>query len=76
MHSSDFVTFTRKFDTLHDWTYLLFEEFFAQGDVEKENGKEISFLCDRITTNVASQQPGFASFIVMPTWKIVTTILP
>jgi len=28
LHSCDFATFTRKFETLHDWTYLLFEEFF------------------------------------------------
>ena len=76
MHSSDFANFTRKFDTLHNWTYLLFEEFFNQGDIERDNGKDIAFLCDRTTVNVAEQQPGFASFIVIPTWKIVSTILP
>ena len=76
VHSSDFVSFTRKFDTNHDWTYLLFEEFFNQGDMEKENEKEIYFLCDRTTTIVAKTQPGFASFIVIPTWDIIRTILP
>ena len=76
LHSSDFSTYTRKFETLHDWTYLLFEEFFHQGDIENDNDKGFSFLCDRATTNVAKSQPGFASFVVVPTWSIVTTILP
>ena len=76
LHSCDFATFTRKFETLHDWTYLLFEEFFHQGDIEKDNGKEIAFLCDRATVNVAESQPGFVNFIVSPTWKVVATIMP
>ena len=76
LHSCDFAPSTRKFETLHNWTYLLFEEFFNQGDVERHNGKEIAFLCDRATINVAQQQPGFMNFIVIPTWKVVATILP
>ena len=33
-------------------------------------------MCDRATINVAQQQPGFANFIVIPTWKVVSVILP
>ena len=44
--------------------------------MERDNGKEIAFLCDRATVNVAAAQPGFAEFVVIPTWRIVTTILP
>jgi hypothetical protein len=29
------------------WSYLLFEEFFLQGDLEKEENLPVSFLCDR-----------------------------
>ena len=36
----------------------------------------MSFLCDRKTTNVASNQPGFINFIVLPLFKQVTEILP
>ena len=35
IHACDFSTPTRKFDTCKEWTYLLFEEFFLQGDAEK-----------------------------------------
>lgn len=48
------------------WTYLLFDEFFDQGDLEKEKGLPISMLCDRDNTNVAQSQPGFIGFVVMP----------
>ena len=76
IHASDLSTPTRKFETLKEWTYLLFEEFFIQGDVEKSNGMQASFLCDRTTTKVANEQPGFCNYIVIPIWNIVSTIMP
>jgi|Transcript_11621 hypothetical protein len=50
VHAADVSTQTRSFDIAIDWTILLFEEFFHQGDTEKENGLPVSFLCDRETT--------------------------
>ena len=76
IHACDLSTPTRKFDTLKRWTYLLFDEFFGQGDKEKEHGLNASFLCDRATTIVAKEQPGFSNFIVLPVWKLVATLLP
>ena len=32
IHSCDLSTPTREFDCLREWTYLLFEEFFKQGE--------------------------------------------
>ena len=40
------------------WTDLLLEEFFRQGDNEKELGLPYSPLCDRNTTLVAESQIG------------------
>ena len=53
LHSSDLSTVTRSFEVVHEWTYLLFTEFFKQGDKEKAESLPITFLCDRETTNVA-----------------------
>ena len=50
VHSADISTQTRTFDIAVEWTKLLFEEFFHQGDMEKEQGLPVSFLCDRETT--------------------------
>ena len=40
------------FDIVRKWTYLLFDEFFMQGDLELKENLAVSFLCDRKTTNV------------------------
>jgi hypothetical protein len=48
------------------WTDILFQEFFAQGDKEKEQGLPVSMLCDRETTVIPKAQAGFCRFIVKP----------
>ena len=40
------------------WTESLLEEFFRQGDKEKELGLPFSPLCDRNTTLIAESQIG------------------
>ena len=59
VHAADVSTQTRPFEVALEWTKLLFEEFFHQGDVEKEKGLPVSFLCDRETTQIPKSQPGF-----------------
>jgi hypothetical protein len=76
IHSADLSTPTRPFDTLKRWTYELFDEFFDQGDIEKANSMPASFLCDRETTVVCKEQPGFLNFIVLPIWEMVAIIMP
>jgi len=76
LHSCDVSQQTRSFEVAREWTYLLFEEFFAQGDIEKEENLPVSFLCDRETTNVAASQPGFANFVVLPLFKALVEIIP
>jgi len=58
------------------WTYLLYDEFFAQGDREEQLGLPISFLCDRKTTNIPKSQPGFIDFIVTPIFTSISEFLP
>ena len=76
MHSSDVSVPCRDFKIVKKWTYLLFEEFFLQGDEEKAKSLQVSFLCDRDTTNVAKSQPGFISFIVLPLFSILSDYMP
>ena len=67
---------TRNFAIAKRWVYLLFEEFFNQGDLEKASGLPVSFLCDREKTDIAVNQPGFLNFIVIPLFKAMTEVLP
>ncbi len=76
LHACDVSQQTRDFEVAKTWTYLLFEEFFAQGDHEKELGLPISFLCNRGTTNVPKMQPGFVNGITLPLWTVLVEIMP
>lgn len=76
IHACDSSTSTRKFETLKTWSWLLFEEFFAQGDSEKVQNRPPSFLCERKTVNIPKEQVGYCNFIVLPLWDLVATIMP
>lgn len=76
LHAADVSPPCRDFEITQEWTYLLFDEFFKQGDAEKAQKLPVSFLCDRETTNVAGSQPGFLSFIVIPLFKTLSEIMP
>lgn len=76
VHAADVSTQTRPFDVAHEWTYLLFNEFFTQGDLEKHQQLPVSFLCDRDTTQIAQSQPGFANFIVIPLFDVLAEVMP
>jgi hypothetical protein len=46
-HLADISSSTKSFDLARQWTDLLFVEFFAQGDLERQQGFGISMLMDR-----------------------------
>jgi len=69
VHVAD-ISHAAKDWSLHErWTYALSEEFFRQGDMEKELGLPCSNLCDRNTVLVSQSQLGFLRFIIEPTFK-------
>ena len=55
---------------------LLSEEFWKQGDLEKELNLPVSFLCDRDQINIQQSQKGFISGYVIPTFESLVTIFP
>lgn len=76
IHAADIAHNTKPFVMSEKWTELLTEEFHLQGDKEKELGLPISFLCDRTTSNVPKSQIGFISFVIIPTFQLVTEVFP
>ena len=53
--------------SLHQkWTGLITEEFFLQGDLEKENRMPVSMYCDRETTDIPKSQAGFLKNVCLP----------
>lgn len=71
LHCAD-ISHPAKTWPLHErWTNLLVQEFFAQGDKEKELGLPFSPLCDRNNTPTAQSQIGFINFIVEPSMGVM-----
>lgn len=64
VHIADISNPTKKFKIYKRWVDRVFEEFFTQGDREKELGLPVSMLCDRDTTNIPNSQIFFINFFV------------
>jgi hypothetical protein len=48
---------------------MVCEEFFNQGDIERQNGLTISMFCDRETTDIPKSQFGFLTNICIPLYE-------
>ncbi|XP_055058908.2 3',5'-cyclic-AMP phosphodiesterase 4B isoform X2 [Misgurnus anguillicaudatus] len=69
VHCADLSNPTKSLDLYRQWTDRIMEEFFHQGDRERERGMEISPMCDKHTASVAKSQVGFIDYIVHPLWE-------
>jgi len=59
------------------WVRRLEEEFYQQGDKEKECGMpKVSFLMDRSKPGVSESQVGFFNFVVLPLYRSFGTAFP
>jgi len=61
LHAADISHPSKLWRVHKPWTDLLMQEFFNQGDKEKEQGLPCSPLCDRNTTPVAESQASSTS---------------
>jgi hypothetical protein len=76
IHMSDLTNPTKRWSESEKWTMLVYEEFFVQGDVEKELNLPIGMLNDREKINLAKSQIGFIDFIVQPSIQVFADYLP
>ncbi|XP_022225871.2 calcium/calmodulin-dependent 3',5'-cyclic nucleotide phosphodiesterase 1 isoform X8 [Drosophila obscura] len=75
LHCCDISHPAKQWGVHQRWTMLLLEEFFRQGDLEKELGLPFSPLCDRNNTLVAESQICFIDFIVEPSMGVMSDML-
>ncbi|KAG7162109.1 Calcium/calmodulin-dependent 3',5'-cyclic nucleotide phosphodiesterase 1-like 1 [Homarus americanus] len=75
LHCCDISHPSKSWDLHERWTKQLLEEFFRQGDKERELGLPYSPLCDRNNTLVAESQIGFIDFIVDPSLGVCGDLL-
>jgi len=75
LHSADISHPGKPWAIHHAWTESLMEEYFKQGEKEKELGLPCSPLCDRDNTLVAESQIGFIQYIVEPSFVVMGDML-
>ena len=76
IHTSDISNPAKPDKVSSQWTQRVYDEFFVQGDLEKEKKLPVSNFCDRNTTNVNKAMIGFISFVVGPTINCLTNLIP
>ncbi len=76
LHSADISNPCKPFNTSKRWSNLLIEEFFTQGDVEKQAKLPVSPNCDRLTTEQSQLTLNFIDFIVAPIFVGLRGMLP
>ena len=71
IHTADISHCSKDFNISFKWTNLLNEEFWREGDEEKEKKIQVGFLCDRNNSDVPNNQIGFIKTIIIPTFDIL-----
>ncbi|XP_024908747.1 cAMP-specific 3',5'-cyclic phosphodiesterase 4D isoform X7 [Cynoglossus semilaevis] len=69
VHCADLSNPTKPLQLYCQWTDRIMEEFYSQGDRERERGMEISPMCDKHNASVEKSQVGFIDYIVHPLWE-------
>ncbi|VDI78483.1 cAMP-specific phosphodiesterase 4 [Mytilus galloprovincialis] len=69
VHCSDLSNPTKPIEIYKKSVDRLMEEFFQQGDKERERGMDISPMCDRHNSTIEKSQVGFIDYIVHPLWE-------
>ena len=59
VHCADLSNPTKPLTLYRRWVDLLMEEFFQQGDREREQNLDISPMCDRHSATIEKSQVGF-----------------
>lgn len=74
VHSADISNPTKIFDIYYKWAELVVEEFYQQGDKEKELGLNCS--CDRNKISLYKSQLGFIDYVEIPFYTLFVKVFP
>ena len=67
VHCADLSNPTKPLALYRQWNDRIMQEFFRQGDLERQQGLDISPMCDRLTATVEKTQ---VSVTVLKTWCV------
>lgn len=76
IHLADISNPLKPLKVYKKWAEYVMNEFWLQGDKERELGIQFSYLCDRRTTKLPAAQVGFMDGIVLPLTQILVEMFP
>jgi len=76
VHFCDVANPTKPWKLCKVWALMIMEEFFHQGDREKELGLTVQPLNNRAKVNIPHSQVGFIEFFVAPMVTSVVKMMP
>merc|ERR1712066_928196 len=76
LHFADVSNAMKPFGICKRWAWLIIDEFFLQGDKEKELGITVQPLNDREKVNKPYSQVGFIEFFVTPLAAAAVRLMP
>jgi high affinity cGMP-specific 3',5'-cyclic phosphodiesterase 9 len=76
LHACDIANLCKPFEISRKWSLLVLEEFFLQGDKEKELNMQVQPLNDRDKVNIPMSQIGFIEFMVAPLYFNLICLFP
>lgn len=69
VHCADLSNPSKDVQLATEWAHRVLQEFFLQGDEERERGLPISPLMDRQSVIIEKCQASFIEFVVYPLWE-------
>ncbi|PRP75503.1 hypothetical protein PROFUN_10681 [Planoprotostelium fungivorum] len=76
LHSADISNMARPPELSRKWSDLVFKEYLAQGDRERDEGLPVSPFMNRHDTNQAKMSLNFIDYVIQPLFGSVVKCLP
>ena len=75
LKASDVSNPSRPIRIADKWNDLVYEEFYSEGDVDKERGRPLNPLHDRENNIISKSSVGFIGFVVLPIFQSLENFL-
>ncbi|KAI8377632.1 uncharacterized protein BYT42DRAFT_614298 [Radiomyces spectabilis] len=76
IHAADISNAVRSWPICQAWSNLVCEEFFRQGEAEKEHGLPVSPNMDRDQISQSTISLQFGDFVVYPYFELIAALFP
>eukprot|EP01094_Clydonella_sp_ATCC50884_P016722 TRINITY_DN2793_c0_g1_i10.p1 TRINITY_DN2793_c0_g1~~TRINITY_DN2793_c0_g1_i10.p1 ORF type:complete len:591 (-),score=169.42 TRINITY_DN2793_c0_g1_i10:74-1846(-) len=74
--TADISNISKPWPVAREWSSRISKEFFAQGDAEREEGRNVAPYMDRNVSSSAKTSANFIDFMAVPLYDVVVQMLP